>query len=170
MPAIIARAPGISRTVTSRVVQERAEKMLAKLGQRTAELSVLLTDDKGIHAFNLDYRKKDKPTDVLAFAQEEGLAMGNGKGPRLLGDVIISIPTAARQAKERKRRTIDEVTFLLGHGLLHLLGWDHRTDEEERKMNAKTEVLVRAATDEGVAPKSAPKTGIVRAIPRTKRR
>jgi probable rRNA maturation factor len=155
MPAsvvVVVRAPNLPRTVPSRVVRERAEKMLAKLGHRNSELSILLTDDAGIHELNRDYRKKDKPTDVLAFAQEEGLPMGpgaasGGKGgpPRLLGDVIISLPTAARQARERKRKVVDEVTFLLGHGLLHLLGWDHQTDEEERKMNAKTEVLVRAA-------------------------
>lgn len=157
---VVVRAPNLPRTVPSRVVRERAEKMLAKLGHRNSELSILLTDDAGIHELNRDYRKKDKPTDVLAFAQEEGLPMGaaamgtTGMGakvgkvggpPRLLGDVIISLPTAARQARERKRKVLDEVTFLLGHGLLHLLGWDHQTDEEERKMNAKTEVLVRAA-------------------------
>ena len=140
--------------------------MLAKLGQSRSELSILLTDDAGIQALNRDYRKKDKPTDVLAFAQEEGLMMGGAGGPRLLGDVIISLPTAARQARERKRPFLNEVTFLLGHGLLHLLGWDHRTDEEERKMNKKTDVLVAAAA----AGSRTSEAAIPSAIPRTKAR
>ena len=166
MPAIVVRSPGVSRTIPSREVQLRAERMLRKLGHARSELSILLTDDAGIHALNRDYRKKDKPTDVLAFAQEEGLVMGAGAGPRLLGDVIISLPTAARQARERKRKLLDEVTFLLGHGLLHLVGWDHQTDDEERKMNKKTDVLVAAA--EGAV--GATETAILPAIPRTKRR
>lgn len=166
MPAIIVRSPGVSRAIRSQELQVRAERMLAKLGQSRSELSILLTDDAGIQALNRDYRKKDKPTDVLAFAQEEGLAMGAGQGPRLLGDVIISLPTAARQARERRRKMLDEVTFLLGHGLLHLLGWDHRTDDEERKMNKKTDVLVAAAEE----PPRATETAILPAISRTKRR
>ena len=146
MPAIVVRAAGVSRAIPLRVLRERAERMLRSLRQSSAELSVLLTDDAGIHALNRDYRHQDKPTDVLAFAQSEGLAMGgHGEGPRLLGDVIISLETALRQARERKRRHLDEVTFLLGHGLQHLVGWDHRNDAEERKMDAKTAILVRAA-------------------------
>ncbi len=170
MPAIVVRSPGVSRTIRSRDVEARAERMLAKLGQSRSELSILLTDDAGIHALNRDYRKKDKPTDVLAFAQSEGLVMGGGAGPRLLGDVIISLPTAARQARERKRKLIDEVTFLLGHGLLHLLGWDHRTDDEERKMNKKTDVLVATAVAAAEVAPVARETAILPAIPRTKRR
>jgi len=124
-------------------VRRRAEKMLAALGLEEAELSVLLCDDATIHELNRDFRRKDRPTDVLAFAMREG--EGGGVGLELLGDVVISLETARRQAREGGRAIAREVTVLLAHGLLHLLGFDHRTDAEERRMKARTDVLVAAA-------------------------
>lgn len=128
-------------------VQQRAERMLAALRMRDAELSILLCDDATIHALNRDYRGKDQPTDVLAFAMREG--EGGALHPKLLGDVVISLETARRQAREHDRTVVQEVTFLLAHGLLHLLGYDHRTDEEDRVMRARTDALCAAATDRG---------------------
>jgi probable rRNA maturation factor len=64
----------------------------------------------------------------------------------LLGDVIVSVPMAERQAFERNKTALEEVTMLLAHGLLHLLGWDHDTPAKDRRMRAETERLVRAAT------------------------
>ena len=124
-------------------VRRRAEKMLAALGLEDAELSVLLCDDATIHELNRDYRRRDRPTDVLAFAMREG--EGGGADLELLGDVVISLDTARRQAREGGRAIAREVTVLLAHGLLHLLGFDHRTDAEERRMKARTDVLVAAA-------------------------
>jgi len=112
-----------------------------ELGDR--ELSVVLTDDDEIHELNRDYRGKDRPTDVLAFALSEGEA-SEFAGP-LLGDVVISVPTARKQATRRKRELEDELRMLLAHGLLHLVGWDHQTDEEDRRMKARTRALCRAA-------------------------
>jgi probable rRNA maturation factor len=117
--------------------------MLAALKLSRAELSVLLCDDRTIHALNRDHRKKDKPTDVLAFALREGAQLPGAQG--LLGDVVISIPTAKRQARTHRHALWDEVTLLLAHGLLHLIGYDHRTDAEERRMNARADMLVAAA-------------------------
>lgn len=139
--------------VSAATVKRRADKMLAHLGLDGAELSVALVDDATIHALNRDYRSKDKPTDVLAFAMEEGEPTPQVKGtrgprrsvPRVLGDVIVSIDTASRQASKRRRPLLDEVTMLLAHGLLHLLGHDHQTDDEEREMVAKTRELESAA-------------------------
>jgi probable rRNA maturation factor len=120
----------------------RAEAMLESLDLGEAELSILLCDDATIRDLNRRYRKKNEPTDVLAFAMQEG------PGPALetgvLGDVVISLPTAARQAEERDRPIIEEVTFLLAHGLLHLLGYDHGTAREEREMTAQTNALMAA--------------------------
>ena len=123
--------------------------MLECLRLPAAELSILLCDDATIHALNRDYRGKDRPTDVLAFAMSEG--EGGGLHPDLLGDVVISLETAARQASERRKTIASEVDFLLAHGLLHLLGYDHQTDEEERRMNAMTDVLRAAAEMSGSA-------------------
>lgn len=133
--------------VSAAEVRAAAEAMLRALELPRAELSVLLCDDATIHALNRDYRKRDKPTDVLAFAMREG-DDGHLAGD-LLGDVIVSLETATRQAKERGITARDEVMMLLAHGLLHLLGWDHQTDADEALMSAETDrmqaVIRRAA-------------------------
>ena len=116
--------------------------MLEALGMPDAELSILLCDDETIRRLNRRYRKRNKPTDVLAFAMSEG--PGPSPHPGLLGDVVISVPTATRQAGEYDRPIIQEVTFLLAHGLLHLLGYDHATRQEEREMSARTEEMLAA--------------------------
>ena len=116
--------------------------MLQALGLDRAELSILVCDDATIHTLNRAHRGKNKPTDVLAFAMREGPALG--RGDALLGDVVISLTTAARQARERRRTLWDEVTLLLAHGLLHLLGYDHRDDAEERVMNEQAARLCAA--------------------------
>lgn len=108
---------------------------------RSIEVGFTLAGDDEIHALNRTYRRKDKPTDVLAFAMREG--EGGALHPGILGDVVISVDTAARQA----RRGLEaEVLFLWSHGLCHLLGYDHRNDREEAEMNAR----MRAIADEGV--------------------
>ncbi len=119
--------------------------MLAELGLSSAELSVLLTNDAHIEHLNGVYRNKRKPTDVLAFAMGEGEDSAPASPSRLLGDVVISMDMAARQAQKRRHALLDEVTFLLAHGLLHLVGYDHRTDAEERRMDAMTRRLVGVA-------------------------
>jgi probable rRNA maturation factor len=120
----------------------RAEAMLQSLDLAGAELSILLCDDETIQKLNRQYRHRDKPTDVLAFAMQEGRVPS--PQPGLLGDVVISVPTATRQARERDRPIIAEITFLLAHGLLHLIGYDHKTAREARQMNAQTERLLAA--------------------------
>lgn len=132
-----------SKPIKPAEVRRRAERMLRALGLEEAELSILLCDDATIHELNRDYRRKDRPTDVLAFAMREG--EGGAAHPELLGDVVISLDTARRQAARGGRTIAREVTILLGHGILHLLGFDHRTDAEERRMKARTDALVAAA-------------------------
>ncbi|MDD9932272.1 MAG: rRNA maturation RNase YbeY [Myxococcales bacterium] len=144
MPAF-ARYQGSGRSPIAVVtIKARAERMLRALQLSAAELSVLLCDDAVIQELNRDYRGKDRPTDVLAFAMGEGVAVASPE--QVLGDVVISIPTATRQAEQRGHEPLDEITLLLAHGLLHLLGFDHATREEERRMLAKTDLLVAAAT------------------------
>ena len=123
--------------------------MLGALGLSDAELCVMLTNDELIHELNRKHRRKSKPTDVLAFPMDE-----HGRGPsgavRMLGDVAISLDTAARQARARRHPLLREVTELLAHGLLHLVGHDHRTDGEERAMNAAAASLVAVASARSV--------------------
>jgi len=135
--------------------------MLAELELGHAELSVLLTNDREIHALNLQHREQDKPTDVLSFPLDEGGgADGAVSGTRVLGDVVISLDTAARQARARKRELLPEVRFLLAHGLLHLLGYDHGDPGEKREMDAMTRRLVRVVSAKSTKP--AKRRGVTR--------
>lgn len=90
------------------------------------ELSVLLCDDARIQALNKEWRKKDSPTDVLSFPQDQPA----GAPLMLLGDLVISVETAARQAEERGHSVLDELRILLVHGLLHVLDYDHELGPE----------------------------------------
>ncbi|MEK4964634.1 rRNA maturation RNase YbeY [Weizmannia sp. FSL K6-3076] len=112
------------------------------------ELSVTFTDNEGIREINRDYRGKDQPTDVISFALEE---MGEGEieitgaeMPRVLGDIIISVPRAREQAGEYGHSFERELGFLAVHGFLHLLGYDHMTKEDETEMfGRQNEILDR---------------------------
>jgi probable rRNA maturation factor len=97
----------------------------SEAGPSRGELSVLLTDDSVIQDLNRRYRGVDRPTDVLAFPQE---------GDELLGDVVISMETAERQAADQGHSLQREVELLLAHGVLHLMGWDDTTRQQRRRM------------------------------------
>ncbi|MEM9215728.1 MAG: rRNA maturation RNase YbeY [Cyanobacteria bacterium P01_F01_bin.150] len=110
------------------------------------ELSLLLTSDAAIQALNLQYRQFDKPTNVLAFAllddenlPPEVLAVL----PMELGDIVISVETAQRQAHEHNHSLGCELAWLASHGLLHLLGWDHPDDMELQQMLEQQTALLR---------------------------
>lgn len=100
------------------------------------EISLTFVDDEEIQNLNRDYRQKDAPTDVLSFPMLEIEDFDNLEdlaqfGPILLGDIIISMPTAKNQAKEYGHSIKREIAFLVCHSMLHLLGYDH-IDEDER--------------------------------------
>jgi probable rRNA maturation factor len=94
-----------------------------------SELSIVITDDEQIREINRDYLDRDRPTNVISFAMQEG--EGGGLQPGLLGDVVISAETAARDAAEAELPFESELLFLLLHGILHLLGFDHERGSEE---------------------------------------
>jgi probable rRNA maturation factor len=123
--------------------------MLACIDLSQAELSVVVTDDREIRELNKVFRHRDRATDVLAFAMREGEPLGAAaaasQSAEMLGDVVISAETARRQAKKRRRPLEAEMRMLLAHGLLHLVGYDHRSKREETVMTAETERLCRAA-------------------------
>jgi rRNA maturation RNase YbeY len=106
------------------------------------ELSVLLCDDARIRELNKEWRQKDAPTDVLSFPQDQPL---DGAPLLLLGDVVISIETAARQAQERGHSLLDELRILLVHGLLHVLDYDHELGPEASKEMEDEENRIVAA-------------------------
>jgi len=90
------------------------------------ELSLVLSNDDMIQTLNRDYRKKDKPTNVLSFPTHQ--AMG------LIGDVVLSYDTIKREAQDSAKRFEDHVTHLIIHGVLHLFGYDHIDDKDAAKM------------------------------------
>ena len=108
-------------TVATTHLRTSARKICAALGLTDVELSILVTDDATMQALNRQWRHHDRPTDVLSFAQHEG----EGPGQRILGDVVISSDTAARQARTHRVTLVNELERLLVHGILHLLGHDH---------------------------------------------
>jgi probable rRNA maturation factor len=126
----------------SHLLRFRAVRLLRELARSRAELSIALVDDGDIAALNFEHRGKRAPTDVLSFSLLEG-RHSDHRGA-LLGDVVIGIETAARQARAAHRSLNDEVARLLIHGTLHLLGWDHQKSEEARLMRAEERRLWRA--------------------------
>lgn len=126
----------VRQTAWLRVVLQ----VLEAVGEASSELSVELIGDGRMRRLNREYRKKDRTTDVLAFAMRES-ACPNGA---LLGDVVISVPTARRQAKENGRALDEELAWLLVHGVLHLCGYDHeRSDQEARRMRRREQQILR---------------------------
>lgn len=117
-----------------------AEQVLSAVGEPTSELSVELIGDRRMRRLNCVYRRKDRTTDVLAFAMRES----SNPCPTLLGDVVISVPTALRQAREAGRTLEDELATLLVHGVLHLCGYDHeRNEKEAARMHRRERAILR---------------------------
>jgi probable rRNA maturation factor len=142
MNVMVTVRPRLAPRIAAARVRRSAIAMLQALELPDAELSILLCGDREIHALNRGWRHKNRPTDVLAFALREG-PHGDRAGD-ILGDVVISVETAARQAASAKHPVFTEVSMLLAHGLLHLLGWDHRTEEEDLRMRREVARLVEA--------------------------
>lgn len=130
--------------IATDATQNDAELLLNVLGYSEAELSIVLCDDPFIRKLNRQYRHKDQPTDVLSFAMQEGQTQGMQEA--ILGDIIISLDTARRQAAEQGHPVATELRILLVHGLLHLLGYDHILPGPAAEMRAKEQELLAALT------------------------
>ena len=130
----------------TRTLRRRARRLLKLLSIEDKELSILLTDDREMTELNRGYRNRNRTTDVLAFSQLEGER--GDLHPEILGDVVISLPTAKRQAREQKHTLMHELVVLLVHGTLHLLGREHeRTDRRTTAaMRREQERLVALLT------------------------
>lgn len=127
--------------VDGRALVSTARRLLLAMGE-PASLSLTLIGDEAMRALNCEYRGKDAPTDVLSFPLD-GPA-GPGPGERLLGDVVISVDTARRQAAEYGATLQREIYRLLIHGLLHLVGHDHVLPEQRRAMEREERRLAEA--------------------------
>ena len=122
-------------------LRAKAKKLLKDLGVSPAELSILLVDNPQIQKLNRLWRKKDRPTDVLAFAQREG-EKADPADP-VLGDIVISVEQAKKQAEAQGHSLEKELDILLIHGILHLLGYEHEHGgRQAKKMREKEKELL----------------------------
>jgi probable rRNA maturation factor len=135
--------PAYARYVRARSLAALARKALAAEGVAgPIALSVVVTDDASVRALNRRYRRQDRTTDVLSFALEpdDGFVLPGGR--REVGEIVISYPTASRQARGARHSVHDELSHLLVHGLLHLLGYDHKRPRETKAMRAHEDALL----------------------------
>ncbi len=127
-------------------VQQILEHAAKKEEVSDSEVSVTFVTDEMIRDINREYRSKDQPTDVISFAMEElgegEIAIVGSTEPRMLGDIIISLDRTKEQATDYGHSFERELGFLAVHGFLHLLGYDHMTEEDEKKMSARQEEIL----------------------------
>jgi rRNA maturation RNase YbeY len=119
----------------------RLQQAMVYLGCADKELSLVLASDRLLQELNRTYRDQDRPTNVLAFPQ--GPVANHEPTTPLLGDVVVSLPIAAREAHDLQQSLEDRVLYLLLHGLLHLLGYDHdRSPTDRRRMHRRERTLL----------------------------
>jgi probable rRNA maturation factor len=119
------------------------------LGCTSSELSVSIVGDRSIRILNREYLDKDRPTNVISFSMQEGEF--SHLNPAMLGDVVISADTAAREAEEGGIQVYERIVFLMLHGILHLTGYDHERsgEKEAARMEAKESEIMAILRAEG---------------------
>ncbi|PIP68326.1 MAG: rRNA maturation RNase YbeY [Candidatus Omnitrophica bacterium CG22_combo_CG10-13_8_21_14_all_43_16] len=120
-------------------IMECADLVLKAMGESKAELSLVLVNDMYIRNLNWKYRRKDSATDVLAFPMRDSRRLSGV----ILGDVVISVETAAKEAKKRKKDLQGELDLYFVHGILHLLGYDDEKPRARKKMKDKEKELLQ---------------------------
>jgi probable rRNA maturation factor len=122
-------------------MRKLVENIFDVLGFQTQEVSITFASDRFVRRLNKKYRGFDRPTDVLAFAMREG--EWTEIQPQLLGDVVISVDTAKKQALDLGHSLNKELAILLIHGILHLVGYDHMQPLEAKKMQAVEKKILK---------------------------
>ena len=131
-------APESQLEKLSTLAIEATSKSIEEPLEPDNDVSLLFTDDQQIQQLNAQYRQQDKPTNVLSFAAQEGV----GPATMILGDIVLARQTIELEAKEQDKSVEDHLTHLVIHGFLHLLGYDHETEEEADIMeNLETRIL-----------------------------
>ncbi|NEW91684.1 rRNA maturation RNase YbeY [Rhodopseudomonas sp. BR0M22] len=135
------QAEAAAEAIVLRAIEMAAEVIDADTG--AAELAVMLTDDDHIQKLNASFRGKDKPTNVLSFPAAQPDVQGDG-APRMLGDIAIAYQTVRREADDEDKPFDHHLSHLAVHGFLHLVGYDHETDQEADEMeDAERLILAR---------------------------
>ena len=135
---------GVELTEEEKMIQKLVKEVLKEEKVRNAECNIIFVDNEKIHEINREYRHIDRVTDVISFALED--EMENEPSAqyemRVLGDIYISVDQAKEQALEYGHSFLREICFLAIHGMLHLLGYDHQTTEDEKIMFQKQEEVL----------------------------
>jgi probable rRNA maturation factor len=126
----------VAVTDPEKLCRRAVAAVLAREADAAVEVSVLLADDAAVARLNRDYRGQDRPTNVLSFPAALPVAAAIGS-PRLLGDVVVALETAAREAAEAGTPLADHLAHLVVHATLHLLGYDHLADAQAEDMEAR---------------------------------
>ncbi|MCF6249512.1 MAG: rRNA maturation RNase YbeY [Desulfobacula sp.] len=130
------------KKIPTDIIFQKTKQILNDLACNSHELSIVITNDDEVHQLNKTYRGIDKPTNVLSFPMQEG--QFSEINPGLLGDVVISIDTAQKEADTADISLSQRMSQLLIHGILHLVGYDHETGQNEAKaMETKSLELLR---------------------------
>jgi probable rRNA maturation factor len=143
---ILVSAPCWQQEANCEVVVRRAiDAAAAAVSAGDGEIAVMLTDDAGIRTLNRDWRGIDKATNVLSFPAPQPAGRGNAAGqPRALGDIAIAFETTRREAEAEHKPFADHLSHLTVHGFLHLVGYDHETDDEAEAMEGlERDILAR---------------------------
>lgn len=148
--------------VDEAILAAAARATLAAIGRPNCSLSILILDDGAVQRYNRIYRQTDAPTDVLSFAVQEDAQPATGMPDDLtaeltaeLGDLLLAFPYALRQAKKFGRPLAAELQLLVVHGTLHLLGYDHDTEERKTVMWRKQSEILSQLMPEDLSPRSA---------------
>ena len=125
-----------------KIMKKYLKKCLKEEKVKSAIFNVIITDNKRIKDLNTKYRNINKETDVISFALEDEKEEKNFSNKRVLGDIYISVEKAKSQANEYGHSLTREISFLAVHGLLHLLGYDHMNEKDEKIMFGKQELIL----------------------------
>lgn len=128
-------------TIDTGRLRRSLKRLLKELQRENDEVNVIFVDDEQIQSINREYLDRDRPTNVISFAMTEGV--GGALHPEILGDIVISAETAARDAATGDLTLMEEMEFLLIHGLLHLIGYNHEkcSQKEVERMQKKEREL-----------------------------
>lgn len=139
---VFIKIKGVKKRLTFPISEykEMVSRLLEILDEKESELSILLTTDSEIRKLNKKYFNKDKPTNVISFSFIED---GTKLPIRVLGDIIISVETAQKEAEALGKNLMEHLLYLTIHGLLHILGYDHKEKREAKLMEKRTEELLR---------------------------
>jgi len=144
MNSILVDAQGVEPPPETQTLLAFGYKVLEILEKTNWEISLLFTDDTLIQSLNKEYRNKDEPTDVLSFEQNVYYELPDGTRQYLAGDIVISLPAVQRNAENWNVSFQEELHRLLLHGILHLAGYDHTTNDASEPMLIKQEELMQS--------------------------